>query len=198
VSGSGVTSFDGSGNIRITIATGVPRHFEGEQAYRRGCECFYGANGFGLRGEEMARTLGLSLLKQAAELGHSDGQYRYGRCLLLGEGCEKDAVSGVEYLRSQRNKGTHGRRLSMANVCLTDAELRETFTMGLNISGGRQRNVMRAARLFWVHAWRRAMVLRKIWFAPQSVIVYVQIRATQSGNTILVDVLKVGLVLRKI
>jgi hypothetical protein len=105
VRGSGRTSYDGSGSITIAIATQTPRTFDGEQAYRRGCECLYEANTFGPRGEEMARTLGLSLFKQSAELGNSDGQYRYGRCLLYGDGCEKDTISGVEYLKELAEQG---------------------------------------------------------------------------------------------
>jgi TPR repeat protein len=69
----------------IAIATQVSLDLiEGEQAYRRGCEYLYGTNGFGLRGEGIAKTLALSLLKQSADMGNSDRQYRYGRCLLRG------------------------------------------------------------------------------------------------------------------
>jgi uncharacterized coiled-coil protein SlyX len=79
--------------------------FQGEQAYRRGCECLYQTNGFGLRGEEMAKTLGLSFLKQSADLGNSDGQYLYGRCLLYGEGCAADPDLGIKYLRQSMEQG---------------------------------------------------------------------------------------------
>jgi TPR repeat protein len=81
------------------------RRFEGERAYRRGCDYFYGVNGFGLRSEKIVKRLGLSLLKQSADLGHSDGQYRYGRCLLYGEGCQKDPRSGVDYLKRSAEQG---------------------------------------------------------------------------------------------
>jgi hypothetical protein len=64
VSSSGATNFDGSGNSSIAIAMQAPRDlFEGEQSDLRDCECLYGTNGFGLRGEEMEKTQGMSLLK---------------------------------------------------------------------------------------------------------------------------------------
>jgi TPR repeat protein len=73
--------------------------FESEQCYRRGSDYFYGTNGYGEGGEEISRTLGLSLLKSSADAGHSDAQYRYGRCLLLGKSCVRDVVAAVRYLK---------------------------------------------------------------------------------------------------
>jgi hypothetical protein len=55
--------------------------FEGEQLHRRRCECFFGTNGYGYRGEELSETYDLSLLKQCANLAHTDAQYRIGPCL---------------------------------------------------------------------------------------------------------------------
>jgi TPR repeat protein len=55
-----------------------------------------------IEGDEARR---LSLLKQSADLGHSDGQYRYGRCLLYGECCKPDPRSGTEYLRRSAEQG---------------------------------------------------------------------------------------------
>jgi hypothetical protein len=49
--------------------------FESEQLYRRGCEYFYGTNGYGERGEDLSKTLRLSLLRSSADLGHADAQY---------------------------------------------------------------------------------------------------------------------------
>jgi hypothetical protein len=96
-SGSGATSFDGSSNVSIAIATQARRGlFEGELAYRRSCEYLDGTNGLD---EETAKTLGLSFLKQSADLGHSDGQWRFGRCLEKGIGVEKDLVRAAEYYR---------------------------------------------------------------------------------------------------
>jgi hypothetical protein len=59
------------------------RLFESEQMHRRGCEYLFGTNGFGIRGEYLSKTLGLSLLKSAADLGHVDAQYHYGQYVLL-------------------------------------------------------------------------------------------------------------------
>jgi hypothetical protein len=56
------------------------RTVEAEQAYRRGCEYYCGT--IGVNDEEMARMQGLLDLKRSADLGHVDGQYRYGRCLM--------------------------------------------------------------------------------------------------------------------
>jgi TPR repeat protein len=61
-----------------------------------------GTNGYGERGyddgcHEVSKTLGLSLLKSSADLGHSDAQYRYGKCLLSGRGCDKDEAAAVRY-----------------------------------------------------------------------------------------------------
>jgi hypothetical protein len=79
--------------------------FEAEQAYRRGCEYFFGMNGFGVRGEELAKAQGLGLLKQAADLGHSDAQVRYGLCLIAGNGCAKDEKTGLGYLKKAADQG---------------------------------------------------------------------------------------------
>jgi TPR repeat protein len=72
----------------VQSVSGKMTFLEAEQLYRQGCEYFYGTNGFGLN----AKALGLSLLKGSADMGHSDAQYRYGNCLLHGEGCEKDEI----------------------------------------------------------------------------------------------------------
>jgi hypothetical protein len=64
----------------------LEQHFEAEQAYRRV---------FDRQGQEVTRAFGLSLLKRAADLGNSDGQYRYGRCLVCADGCEKDESRGT-------------------------------------------------------------------------------------------------------
>jgi TPR repeat protein len=57
-----------------------------EQHYRRGAEYFYGTNGYGHRGIDLSRRLGLQHIKKAAELGHADAQYVYGRILRDGPG----------------------------------------------------------------------------------------------------------------
>jgi TPR repeat protein len=75
------------------------RHFEGEVDYRRGCEYLFGTNGYGLRGEELSKALGLRHLKSSADSGHSDAQFRYGICLLEGCDCAKDVSAAVEHLK---------------------------------------------------------------------------------------------------
>jgi TPR repeat protein len=90
------------------------RVFEREEAYRRGCECFYG-----FRSEEVGKQLGLSLLKGAADLGHADGQCRYGRCVLYGDGCKKDVVLAVEYLRKSAEQGNSAAQAEYGK-CLLD------------------------------------------------------------------------------
>jgi hypothetical protein len=52
---------------------------EAEQLYRRGCEYFFGTNGYGERGEGLSRTLGLFELKKSADLGHVDAKYQIGQ-----------------------------------------------------------------------------------------------------------------------
>jgi TPR repeat protein len=81
------------------------REFEGERLYRRGCEYFFGTNGFGERGEELSQTLGVSQLKKSADLGHTDAQYRIGYCLIWGKGCRSDLKEGVRYLRQSVDGG---------------------------------------------------------------------------------------------
>jgi TPR repeat protein len=81
------------------------RNFESEQLYRRGCECFFGTNGFGERGEELSQVLGFSQLKRSADLGHTDAQYQIGRCLLRGEGCSVNLREGAQYLRQSADGG---------------------------------------------------------------------------------------------
>jgi hypothetical protein len=84
----------------------LTRLFEIEHLYRRGCEALYGTNGYDERGVEKSFRLGLSQLKAAADLGHSDTEYVYGRCLYLGTGGEKNFAEAAKYFRlsvEQRN-----------------------------------------------------------------------------------------------
>jgi TPR repeat protein len=76
-----------------------------EQAYRRGCEYLFGANGF-KDGKRLSQHLGLLQLKRAADAGHADAQYEYGRCQRDGIGCEADCVRGAEYLRRSAEQGS--------------------------------------------------------------------------------------------
>jgi hypothetical protein len=73
--------------------------FKSEQLYRRGCDYFYGTNGYGEGGVKTSKTLGLSLLKASADAGHSDAQYRYGQCLRKWKSCVQDLVAAVRYLK---------------------------------------------------------------------------------------------------
>jgi TPR repeat protein len=81
------------------------RRIESETRYRRGCEYFFGTNGFGKNGEELSRTLGLSELKSSADLGHSDAQYRFGQCLKFGKGCAANVEEGARYLCQSADSG---------------------------------------------------------------------------------------------
>jgi TPR repeat protein len=118
---SGAAIVDGTGDVSLASAKkGSLELFEGEQAYRRGCEYLYGTNGFGLRCEGIAKTLGLLFLKQSADMGHSDGQYRYGRCLGYGEGCAKDVTSGIEYLRQSAVQGNSWAEAEYGKCLLND------------------------------------------------------------------------------
>jgi TPR repeat protein len=81
------------------------RLFESEQRYRRGCEYLFGTNDFGYQGEELSKTLGISMLKKSADLGHTDAQYRLGNCLLFGRGCGQDDQEGARYLGLSANGG---------------------------------------------------------------------------------------------
>jgi hypothetical protein len=102
------------------------RVFEAERLYCRGCEYFCGTNGFGLRGQkEVTRRLGLSLLKRSADMGHSDGQYRYGWCLLHGEGCVKDEGSGVAYLKQSAEQGNSWAEAEHRRFLLDGLSLRD-------------------------------------------------------------------------
>jgi TPR repeat protein len=94
---------------------------EGEQQYRRGCEYLYGTNGYGYRGERLSETYGFSLLKQSADLGHSDAQYRIGKCLLDGENCVKDEREGARYVRLSAEAGNSFGQNAFG-ICLRDGE----------------------------------------------------------------------------
>jgi TPR repeat protein len=119
VSGSGTTSFDGSEDLRDWL--------DAEETYRRGCEWF-----FGLPGEERAKTMGIRLLKQSAEMGHSDGQYRYGRWVLYGEkGCEKDPQSGTEYLRGSAEQGNSWGEAEYGNCLLVGLGVERDIAQGM-------------------------------------------------------------------
>jgi TPR repeat protein len=82
------------------------RRFSNEQLYRRGCECLYGTNGFGESGEHLTRVLGLSWLKNASDLGHTDAQYQYGKSRLMGLSCVLDTSEAVKYLRMSIDGGS--------------------------------------------------------------------------------------------
>jgi TPR repeat protein len=73
------------------------RLFDGEQLYRRGCEALYGTNGYDEQGQEKSFRLGLLQVKTAADLGHGDAQYVYGRCLYVGTAGEKDFAEAAKY-----------------------------------------------------------------------------------------------------
>jgi hypothetical protein len=103
----------------------------GAQSYRRGCENFYGTDEFGFRGEGFSKTLGLSLLKRSADLGDSDGQFRYGRCLLSGEGGERDVDSGVEYLRQSAEEGNAWAEAEYGKCLLDGLGLRQDIGRGI-------------------------------------------------------------------
>jgi hypothetical protein len=81
------------------------QQFEAEQHYRRGCEYFFGTNGFGEHGQELSQILGFSELKKSADLGHTDGQYRTGKCLAWGQGCKADLREGLRYYRLSADSG---------------------------------------------------------------------------------------------
>jgi hypothetical protein len=70
VSAPTLLSLSGCANVGTAIAT---------QARRGGCECRDWADGFGSPREEVAKTQKLSLLKESADLGDLDAQYRYGQ-----------------------------------------------------------------------------------------------------------------------
>jgi TPR repeat protein len=68
--------------------------FESEHLYRRGCEYLYGTNGY----DSTSQPFGLTLLKSAAEAGHSDAQFQCGKCHLNGKGCLQNKSLAVRYL----------------------------------------------------------------------------------------------------
>jgi TPR repeat protein len=79
---------------------------ENEIHYRRGCEYFYGTNGYGYRGVDISKLLGMSELKLAADSGHSDAQYVFGRILRDGPGLGfENAVESTQYMKLSANQG---------------------------------------------------------------------------------------------
>jgi TPR repeat protein len=77
---------------------------ESEQLYRRGCEYFYGTNGFGLRAQDISQRLGLTELRRAADSGHSDAQYVCGRILRECPTFE-DASASTRFMKSAADNG---------------------------------------------------------------------------------------------
>jgi hypothetical protein len=67
----------------LTMVSKLVGLFESEGRYRRGCEYLYGTNGY----DSTSQGFGFSLLKSAADAGHSDAQFECGKCLSEGKGC---------------------------------------------------------------------------------------------------------------
>jgi TPR repeat protein len=80
------------------------RRLDAEQQYRRGCEYFYGTNGFGERGMDLSRLLGLAELRRAADGGHSDAQYVCGRILRECAAFE-DTGASTRYMKLAADSG---------------------------------------------------------------------------------------------
>jgi TPR repeat protein len=79
---------------------------DNEIHYRRGCEYFYGTNGYGYRGADISKLLGISELKQAADSGHSDAQYVFGRILRDGPGLGfENSVESTQYIKLSAIQG---------------------------------------------------------------------------------------------
>jgi TPR repeat protein len=73
---------------------------ENEQFYRHGCELI-----FGERGYDKSQGLGVELLTVAADRGHSDAQYRVGKCCHVGIGTRKDFERASKYYRMAADQG---------------------------------------------------------------------------------------------
>jgi hypothetical protein len=71
-----------------------------EQNHHRFCEHFYGVHGF-----PKMEVLGQRFLRQSADSGHSDAQYRYGTCLRDGIFCERDDFLTFKYTRMSADNG---------------------------------------------------------------------------------------------
>jgi TPR repeat protein len=97
------------------------RLFEAEQSYRRGCEALFATHDHDCHGEFLSEKLGLSILKGAADAGHTDAQYRYGRCLLIGRGCAPDATTARRYLTLSANAGNSYAESSLGK-CFRDGQ----------------------------------------------------------------------------
>jgi TPR repeat protein len=86
------------GVLKVTVAN--------EVHYRRGCEYLYGTNGYGYRGVDISKLIGISELKHAADSGHSDAQYVFGRILRDGPGLGfENAIESTRYMKLSANQG---------------------------------------------------------------------------------------------
>jgi serine/threonine protein kinase len=68
---------------------------ESERKLRRGCEYVYGTNGY----SDRSVAFGLSEIREAAELGNSDAEYVYGRCLSEGINGQPNVQEAVKYFK---------------------------------------------------------------------------------------------------
>jgi TPR repeat protein len=82
----------------------LERNLEGEQAYRRGCEYYYGTNGYGLRGEDISKKFGVIELRRAADLGHADAQYVVGRILRASASAD-GLLLAARYMKQSADQG---------------------------------------------------------------------------------------------
>jgi hypothetical protein len=103
---------------RLEGAIGLLRTLvENEVDYGRGCEYFYGTNGYGSGGEDISKLLGLRELRQAADSGHSDVQYVCGGILRLGPGSGfENATRSTNYMRESVLQGNSYGEMGLARA----------------------------------------------------------------------------------
>jgi hypothetical protein len=73
---------------------------EAEQSYRRGQKVLHGEHGY-----EVCGSLGLKLLKSAADKGHCDASHIYGQHLNEGKLCDQNAKESQKYIRRSADLG---------------------------------------------------------------------------------------------
>jgi TPR repeat protein len=78
----------------------LEKDFRNEQNYRHGCELI-----FGERGYDRSQVLGVKLLTTAADAGHSDAQYRVGKCWHSGIGVLRDVDRAWFYYKKSADQG---------------------------------------------------------------------------------------------
>jgi TPR repeat protein len=110
----------------------------------------YGTNGYSSTNQKF----GFSLLKSAADAGHSDAQFPCGRCLLDGKGCLRDEMAAFRYLQQSSEKSELNNQNAGCRLSAEGGNPNAQNIIGEALANGRgvAQDLVRAAKCFHLSA----------------------------------------------